>query len=199
MSSAPRASARSAGRARPAHASPSRSGRARARRSNGNRRALAAAWQAPEPLICVGHHFSMLEGLNGGALLDLALRTAGEPMTGRRAQAAPASRSSAGARSAGVSSELLSRVRQSGRRRFSIVAIGVRSPARAQDIPAGASPCDRSGSGLPGSTSTLVAEAAGQRGRRGSWGESSLALRRRRARGRVGRRPRPTRRCSTAS
>lgn len=38
---------------------------------------LAAAWQAPEPLICPGHHFSMLEGLNGGALLDLALRTTG--------------------------------------------------------------------------------------------------------------------------
>jgi len=38
---------------------------------------LAAAWQAPEPLICPGHHFSLLEGLNGGALLDLALRTAG--------------------------------------------------------------------------------------------------------------------------
>ena len=38
---------------------------------------LAAAWQAPEPLICAGHHFSMLEGLNGGALLDLALQVAG--------------------------------------------------------------------------------------------------------------------------
>lgn len=38
--------------------------------------ALAAAWQTPAPLICPGHHFSMLEGLNGGALLDLALRTA---------------------------------------------------------------------------------------------------------------------------
>lgn len=37
---------------------------------------LAAAWQAPEPLICAGHHFSMLDGLNGGGLLDLALRTA---------------------------------------------------------------------------------------------------------------------------
>lgn len=41
--------------------------------------ALAAAWQAPAPLICPGHHFSMLEGLNGGALLDLALRTAERP------------------------------------------------------------------------------------------------------------------------
>jgi len=38
--------------------------------------ALAEAWQAPAPLLCPGHHFSMLEGLNGGALLDLALRTA---------------------------------------------------------------------------------------------------------------------------
>lgn len=38
---------------------------------------LATAWQAQEPLICEGHHFSMLAGLNGGALLDLALRTAG--------------------------------------------------------------------------------------------------------------------------
>lgn len=38
--------------------------------------ALAAAWQTPAPLICPGHHFSMLEGLNGGALLDLALKTA---------------------------------------------------------------------------------------------------------------------------
>lgn len=41
--------------------------------------ALATAWQAPAPLICPGHHFSMLEGLNGGALLDLALRTAEGP------------------------------------------------------------------------------------------------------------------------
>ncbi|WP_187640057.1 alpha/beta hydrolase [Bosea sp. F3-2] len=38
--------------------------------------ALAATWQAPAPLICPGHHFSLLEGLNGGPLLDLALRTA---------------------------------------------------------------------------------------------------------------------------
>lgn len=38
--------------------------------------ALAATWQAPAPLICPGHHFSMLEGLNGGALLDLALQAA---------------------------------------------------------------------------------------------------------------------------
>lgn len=38
---------------------------------------LAKAWQAPEPLIGPGHHFSLLEGLNGGALLDLALATAG--------------------------------------------------------------------------------------------------------------------------
>jgi arylformamidase len=38
--------------------------------------ALAASWQAPKPLICPGHHFSMLDGLNGGALLDLALQTA---------------------------------------------------------------------------------------------------------------------------
>lgn len=38
--------------------------------------ALATAWQAPAPLICPGHHFSMLEGLNGGALLELALKTA---------------------------------------------------------------------------------------------------------------------------
>jgi len=37
---------------------------------------LARRWQAPAPLICRGHHFSMLEGLTGGALLDLALRTA---------------------------------------------------------------------------------------------------------------------------
>ena len=41
--------------------------------------ALAATWQAPAPLICPGHHFSMLEGLNGGALFDLALRTAEGP------------------------------------------------------------------------------------------------------------------------
>lgn len=38
--------------------------------------ALAATWQVPAPLTCPGHHFSMLEGLNGSALLDLALRTA---------------------------------------------------------------------------------------------------------------------------
>ncbi len=38
----------------------------------------AAAWHAPEPLICPGHHFSMLDGLNGGALLDLALATAAQ-------------------------------------------------------------------------------------------------------------------------
>jgi acetyl esterase/lipase len=37
---------------------------------------LAAIWQAQGPLTCPGHHFSMLEGLNGGSLLDLALRTA---------------------------------------------------------------------------------------------------------------------------
>jgi len=37
----------------------------------------AATWHASEPPICPGHHFSMLDGLNGGALLDLALRTAG--------------------------------------------------------------------------------------------------------------------------
>lgn len=41
--------------------------------------ALATAWRAPAPLICSGHHFGMLEGLNGGALLDLALRTAEGP------------------------------------------------------------------------------------------------------------------------
>ncbi|CAN7491356.1 alpha/beta hydrolase [Bosea sp. LjRoot90] len=38
--------------------------------------ALAAAWHAPKPQICPGHHFSMLDGLNGGVLLDLALQTA---------------------------------------------------------------------------------------------------------------------------
>lgn len=37
---------------------------------------LAAAWHLPAPLIAPGHHFSMLDGLNGGALLDLALATA---------------------------------------------------------------------------------------------------------------------------
>jgi hypothetical protein len=40
---------------------------------------LAKIWQTPAPLICPGHHFSMLEGLNGGALLDLALQTAEGP------------------------------------------------------------------------------------------------------------------------
>lgn len=34
---------------------------------------MATAWRAPDALIVPGHHFSMLEGLNGGALLDLAL------------------------------------------------------------------------------------------------------------------------------
>lgn len=34
---------------------------------------MATLWGAPESLIVPGHHFSMLEGLNGGALLDLAL------------------------------------------------------------------------------------------------------------------------------
>lgn len=34
---------------------------------------MAATWHAPDALIVPGHHFSMLEGLNGGALLDLAL------------------------------------------------------------------------------------------------------------------------------
>jgi arylformamidase len=33
---------------------------------------MASAWGSPEPLIVPGHHFSMLEGLNGGALLELA-------------------------------------------------------------------------------------------------------------------------------
>jgi acetyl esterase/lipase len=41
--------------------------------------ALAKEWQTPAPLICPGHHFSMLDGLNGGALLDLALQTAEGP------------------------------------------------------------------------------------------------------------------------
>ena len=36
-------------------------------------REMATLWGAPESLIVPGHHFSMLEGLNGGALLDLAL------------------------------------------------------------------------------------------------------------------------------
>jgi arylformamidase len=36
-------------------------------------REMAAAWRAPDALIVPGHHFSMLEGLNSGALLDLAL------------------------------------------------------------------------------------------------------------------------------
>lgn len=34
---------------------------------------MASLWKAPPSLIVPGHHFSMLEGLNGGALLDLAL------------------------------------------------------------------------------------------------------------------------------
>jgi len=33
---------------------------------------LAEAWHAPAPLIVPGHHFSMLDGLNGGSLLGLA-------------------------------------------------------------------------------------------------------------------------------
>jgi arylformamidase len=33
---------------------------------------MASTWSAPDPLIVPGHHFSMLEGLNGGALLELA-------------------------------------------------------------------------------------------------------------------------------
>lgn len=41
--------------------------------------ALAKIWQTPAPLISPGHHFGMLEGLNGGALLDLALQTAEGP------------------------------------------------------------------------------------------------------------------------
>jgi hypothetical protein len=39
---------------------------------------MASAWGGPEPLIVPGHHFSMLEGLNGGALLELALSLARE-------------------------------------------------------------------------------------------------------------------------
>jgi len=40
-------------------------------------RAIAEAWSAPAPLIASDrHHFSLLEDLNGGALLDLALATA---------------------------------------------------------------------------------------------------------------------------
>lgn len=39
--------------------------------------ALATAWGAPVPLIVDGaNHFTLLDGLNGGALLDLALATA---------------------------------------------------------------------------------------------------------------------------
>jgi arylformamidase len=33
---------------------------------------MASSWNAPDPLIVPGHHFSMLEGLNEGALLELA-------------------------------------------------------------------------------------------------------------------------------
>jgi arylformamidase len=33
---------------------------------------MASTWSAPDSLIVPGHHFSMLEGLNGGALLELA-------------------------------------------------------------------------------------------------------------------------------
>ena len=39
---------------------------------------MACAWDAPAVLHAPGHHFSMLEGLNGGALLDLALSTASD-------------------------------------------------------------------------------------------------------------------------
>jgi len=41
-------------------------------------REMAAHWNAPEALIVPGHHFSMLEGLNSGALLDLARSLAGD-------------------------------------------------------------------------------------------------------------------------
>ena len=40
--------------------------------------AMAAAWRAPDPLIVPGHHFAMLEGLNGGALLQLATSLAAQ-------------------------------------------------------------------------------------------------------------------------
>jgi arylformamidase len=33
---------------------------------------MASSWNAPDPLIVPGHHFNMLEGLNEGALLELA-------------------------------------------------------------------------------------------------------------------------------
>ncbi|ALA20530.1 hypothetical protein AL346_20715 (plasmid) [Chelatococcus sp. CO-6] len=42
-------------------------------------RVIAEAWGAPAPLIAADrHHFSLLEDLNGGALLDLALATAAD-------------------------------------------------------------------------------------------------------------------------
>lgn len=37
---------------------------------------LADAWGAATPLHAPGHHFGLLDGLNGGALLELALETA---------------------------------------------------------------------------------------------------------------------------
>ncbi len=39
---------------------------------------MATAWKAPAPLIVPGHHFSMLDGLNGGPLLDLAREAAAD-------------------------------------------------------------------------------------------------------------------------
>ncbi|MGO4816525.1 hypothetical protein AB4156_44250, partial [Cupriavidus sp. 2MCAB6] len=38
--------------------------------------ALATAWRAGPPVLCAGHHFSLLDGLNGGKLLELARNTA---------------------------------------------------------------------------------------------------------------------------
>lgn len=34
--------------------------------------ALATAWRAEPPVLCAGHHFSLLDGLHGGKLLELA-------------------------------------------------------------------------------------------------------------------------------
>ena len=34
---------------------------------------LSIAWSAAKPLIVAAHHFGMLEGLNGGVLLKLAI------------------------------------------------------------------------------------------------------------------------------
>ena len=131
--------------------------------------ALAQRWQAPPPLVCPGHHFSMLDGLNGGALLDLALTTA---KGSRRSK--PTSRCASPWSAGAPSADASLRYWQSATTAPPSPSwpSASRNPASALDIPAGArlitDPQDLATLDLD-----LVVEAAGREAV-GIWGEAAL-------------------------